>query len=286
MLVKKSLNANAVIAVDNQQQEFILFGKGIGYGKKNGDKVDESIVNQTFMPLNNTEIKEYVQLLEAIPITILDATRRIVSEAEKRLNTKLNPMLYIMLSDHLNFAIERAMTGINITNRAFWEMKNYYPEEFDLGLFALQVIDQQMNIVLPEEEAANIAFHLINAQTAEGIKKDGLNYANLISSMTTILRHSMGQNIDIESVHYQRFITHLKFFAERFFADKMLIDDNSKLFETVATAYPKATEVAFTIKDYLTTVYDKKMTKEELTFLIVHINRLRNAQEIDLKNKK
>ncbi|CCF26821.1 Putative uncharacterized protein [Leuconostoc citreum LBAE C11] len=46
----------------------------------------------------------------------------------------------------------------------------------------------------------------------------------------------------------------------------MLIDDNSKLFETVATAYPKATEVAFTIKDYLTTVYDKKMTKEELTF--------------------
>ena len=104
--------------------------------------------------------------------------------------------------------------------------------------------------------------------------------------MTTILRHSMGQNIDIESVHYQRFITHLKFFAERFFADKMLIDDNSKLFETVATAYPKATEVAFTIKDYLTTVYDKKMTKEELTFLIVHINRLRNAQEIDLKNKK
>ena len=89
MLVKKSLNANAVIAVDNQQQEFILFGKGIGYGKKNGDKVDESIVNQTFMPLNNTEIKEYVQLLEAIPITILDATRRIVSEAEKRLKNTI-----------------------------------------------------------------------------------------------------------------------------------------------------------------------------------------------------
>ncbi|MFH0349291.1 CAT RNA binding domain-containing protein [Leuconostoc citreum] len=26
------------MAVDNQQQEFILFGKGIGYGKKMGTK--------------------------------------------------------------------------------------------------------------------------------------------------------------------------------------------------------------------------------------------------------
>lgn len=34
MKIKKSLNANAVLAVNEDSSEYILFGKGIGYGKK------------------------------------------------------------------------------------------------------------------------------------------------------------------------------------------------------------------------------------------------------------
>lgn len=107
MRVKKSLNANAVIAINHEQQEFIFFGKGIGYGKKNGDKVDESIVNQTFIPLTNQEMRQYVALIEAISPDILETSREIVSDAEKKLQTELNPIVYLMLSDHISFAIER-----------------------------------------------------------------------------------------------------------------------------------------------------------------------------------
>lgn len=281
MLIKKSLNANAVIAVDKDDKEYILFGKGIGYGRKIGDRVDETVVNQTFIPVTNSEIQEYINLLTSIPPIMLELTRTIVSYAEEKLGQILNTSIYFMLSDHLNFAIERQKNGILVQNRVFWEIKTYYPAEFEVGLFALQLIQEELDVILPNEEAANIAFHIINAQTADGNKKDGMNNANLISGVISIVRYSIGQNIDTESVHYQRFITHLKFFSERYFSDSLLIEKNDLLFEQIAVSYPKATEIAFMVKDYLTSVYDKNIPKEEVTYLTVHINRLLNAQEID-----
>lgn len=61
----------------------------------------------------------------------------------------------------------------------------------------------------------------------------------------------------------------------------MLIEKNDTLFEQIAISYPEATEIAFMVKDYLTSVYEKHIPKEEITYLSVHINRLLNAQEID-----
>ncbi|MGX7047423.1 transcriptional antiterminator bglG:CAT RNA-binding region [Lactococcus piscium] len=281
MLIKKSLNDNAVIAVDKDDSEFILFGKGIGYGKKVGDVVDESVVNQTFIPLNDSAIKDYISLLASIPPVILEITRSTVEQAKKVLKCSLNTTVYFMLSDHLNFAIERQKNGIIIQNRVFWEIKTYYPDEFEIGQYALALIKKELGITLADEEAANIAFHIINAQSEDGVKKDSMNYANLISSVISIVRHSIGRQIYTESIHYQRFITHLKFFSERFFSDSMLTEKDDSLFEQIAIAYPKSTEIAFMVKDYLTTVYDKQIPKEEITYLSVHINRLIKTQEID-----
>ncbi|MGM3062948.1 PRD domain-containing protein, partial [Bacillus cereus group sp. BC318] len=87
-------------------------------------------------------------------------------EAEDRLGCSLNPSIYFMLSDHLNFAIERYKNDINVTNRVFWEIKNFYPQEFKIGLYALKLIKREFGLVLPEEEAANVAFHIINAQSS------------------------------------------------------------------------------------------------------------------------
>ena len=277
--IKKSLNANAILTVDEDSSEYILFGKGIGFGKKIGDPVDTDAVNQTFVALKNSELKEYLSILESIPEELLEITRLVIVESEERLNCKLNPSIYFMLSDHLNFAIERFKNKINITNRLFWELKNYYPKEFSIGLYALKLIKRELGLILPEEEAANIAFHIINAQTSQDMKGDGMNYAKLIASVNSLIRYSIHTTFDNSSAHYQRFITHLKFFAERFFNDRML-DDSGQLFEQIVQLYPQAIEISFLIKDHLELVYSKKITKEETAYLAIHINRLLNSEEI------
>ncbi|MGT2802821.1 PRD domain-containing protein [Streptococcus henryi] len=279
MKIKKPLNANAILVVDEDKSEFILFGKGIGFGKKVGDAVDSDNVNQTFIPLKNSDLKEYLTILESIPAELLELSRLVIIEAEERLNCNLNPSIYFMLSDHLNFAIERFKSNINVTNRVFWEIKNFYPQEFNIGLYALKLIKKEFGLVLPEEEAANVAFHIINAQSSAEMKADGMNYAKLIASVNSIIRYSINTDFDNSSVHYQRFITHLKFFAERFFNDKML-DDSNQLFEQIVQLYPRATEISFLIKDHLELVYAKKISKEEIAYLAIHINRLLSSEEI------
>lgn len=286
MIIKKTMNSNAVLATDDKGIEYILLGKGIGYGKKIGAAVEEDTVNQTFIPLKSSNLKEYMGILEAIPPELLEITREIVSEAERVLDCKLNPSIYFMLGDHLNFAVERFRSNISITNRVFWEIKTYYPKEFKLGEYSLKILKKECGVVLLQEEAANIAFHIINAQVKSGLQADGMNYAKLISSINSIIRYSISEEIDTDNVNYQRFITHLKFFAERFFSDSLLDESNNQLFEQIVMMYPQAVEISFLIKDHIEAIYSKKITKDEITYLTIHINRLLNSHKIEKQNDK
>jgi beta-glucoside operon transcriptional antiterminator len=279
--IKKVLNSSVVLVEDEQKKEFILIGKGIGYGQKTGNIIEEHQVDQMFIPIENIKAKEFLGLLDAIPPVFAELTQQIVTYAEEKLNTKLNTSIYFMLMDHLNFAVERYNKNINITNRVYWEIKNYYSEEFKIGEFALNLMNEKLKINLPIEEAANIAFHLINAQGQQAeSSKDGMRYAKMIGSIVNLVRYTFNINTDNENIHYTRFITHVKFFVERFYSDKMLDEKDNLLFEHLANLYPEAMSGAFKIKDYIEQVNGKTIPKEELAYLAVHIHRLINYNQL------
>ena len=56
------------------------------------------------------------------------------------LKLKLNQSIYVTLTDHINFAIERVSQGIEPQNALLWEIKRFYPQEFQLGIYALELI--------------------------------------------------------------------------------------------------------------------------------------------------
>jgi beta-glucoside operon transcriptional antiterminator len=278
--IKKVLNSSVVLVEDEHNKEFILIGKGIGYGQKTGNIIAEHQVDQMFLPVENMKAKEFLGLLDSIPPVFVELTQQIVSYAEDKLNSKLNTGIYFTLMDHLNFAVERYRKNINITNRVYWEIKNYYPEEFKIGEYALNLMNEKLQIELPIEEAANIAFHLINAQGEQKeSSKDGMRYAKMIGSIVNLVRYSFNINTDKENIHYSRFITHVKFFVERFYSDKM-IDENNVLFEQLANLYPEAMSGAFKIKEYIEQVNGKSIPNEEVAYLAVHIHRLINYSQL------
>lgn len=272
--IKKVLNSSVVLVEDEQKKEFILLGKGIGYGQKAGNIIEERQADQMFIPIENLKVKEFLGLLDEIPPIFIELTQQIVNYAEEKLNTKLSTGIYFTLMDHLNFAVERYRKNLNITNRVYWEIKNYYKEEFEIGKFAVKIMNEKFQIELPKEEAANVAFHLINAQGEQKESRDGMRYAKMIGSIVNLVRYTLSINIDEESIHYTRFITHVKFFVERFYEDKMLEDESNLLFEQLASLYPEAMDGAFKIKEYIKQVNGKTIPNEELAYLAVHIHRL------------
>lgn len=272
--IKKVLNSSVVLVENEQKKEYILFGKGIGYGQKTGNMIEENKADQMFIPIENVKVKEFLGLLDEIPPVFIELTQQIVNFAEKKLNTKLNTGIYFTLMDHLNFAVERYKKNINITNRVYWEIKNFYPEEFEIGVFSLKLMNDKLKIDMPIEEAASIAFHLVNAQGEKQESKDAMKAAKMIGSIVNLVRYTLNINIDEKNIHYTRFITHVRFFVERFYANNMLEDESNVLFEQIASLYPQAMDGAFKIKEYIKQVYEKTIPNEELAYLAVHIHRL------------
>lgn len=272
--IEKVLNSSIVLAQNKDSKKFILLGKGIGYGKKNGMTIEEQSVEKIFVPVDNNELQKVSELMNEIPPEIIEVTQEIVAYAMKVLNVKFKDSIYFILSDHLNFAIKRFIENVNITNRVFWEVKNFYSKEFEVGLYAVNLMNTKFNISLPEEEAANIAFHIVNAQDEKDESIDTMKEAKLVGVIVNIVRYTIKDEFNTENIHYSRFITHIKYFVERYFSNNLLNETDDILYNQVRDKYKKAFSCALKIDDYFYEKYKTHLPHEELSYLIVHIQRL------------
>ena len=153
MRIKKVLNSSVVLVEDDAHQESILLGKGIGYGQKPGNVIAQRQENQVFLPVDNARSRQIVELVNSLPVAILELAQEIVIDAQQRLKTPLGENLVFVLADHLNFALERIRTGMVITNRVFCVIKSFYPQEFEAGLHAVEQVRQRLGVELPEQES-------------------------------------------------------------------------------------------------------------------------------------
>ncbi len=278
--IKKVLNSSVVL-IDNQGQVMIALGKGIGFGKKAGEKIDDSDIDQVFLPITETKSSQFAALVDEIPLRYFEMTKDIVQLAENYLPYTLNSTIYLTLSDHLHFAVERQQKGLSVTNRLYWEIKNYYAAEFEVAEKAMALLAENYQIVLPAEEASNIAFHLINAQSGNEENQDGLRKAKLISTIVNLVRYAIQQDVNTNSIHYSRFITHVRFFADRFFLDELTHETDEGLYRQMWALYPNAMDIATKVKAFLDQEFETKIPENEIVFLGVHINRLMNHSAID-----
>lgn len=77
---------------------------------------------------------------------------------------KLNDMVYISLIDHVHTSIVRFLDGVTVKNVLLWDIRRFYKDEYQIGLWALNLVEEKCKVRLPEDEAGFIALHLANAQ--------------------------------------------------------------------------------------------------------------------------
>lgn len=273
-IIKKVLNSSVVLVRDEKGKEFILLGKGIGYGKKAGETIQPSTDNQMFVPVGDQNTMQYLNVLETIPLPVLQVTKQIIVHAEKLLQTTFSNNLYFVLADHLQFAIERMKQNMIITNRVYWEIKTYYPQEFRAGTIALSLIEEDLGIRLPDEEAANIAFHLANTRSDSDGGYDSIKYAKVMAEINNIVIFGINRTLDKQSIHYIRFVTHIKFFVERYFTGKLLSGEDDSLYQRMKLMNPKEFSIALHVKEFLENKYHILLPDEEISYLTVHIVRV------------
>ncbi|MDB3086389.1 PRD domain-containing protein [Clostridioides difficile] len=274
MIINKILNNNVVITLDENDEEIIVMGKGIGYQKSKGSLIDKTKVNKVFR-ISNKEISNKLQeLLNNIPIEHMKLSSEIIEYAQTKLNKKLNESIYISLSDHTYSAIQRMKEGINVKNAILWEIKRFYKEEFEIGMKALDIIESKTGVKLPEDEAGFIAFHIVNAQLSEGHTLAS-DITKLIQEVLSIVRYHFRIEFHEESVFYYRFIMHLKFFAQRLLLNSAHEGETDKeLLSIIKSKYNKEFECVIKIKNFIKKQYNYILTDDELIYLTIHLAKV------------
>jgi beta-glucoside operon transcriptional antiterminator len=274
MIIYKVFNNNAVVIKDENGVEKVVMGCGLAFKKKNGDELDESKIDKIFVlsdPLVNNRFQE---LVASIPIDYVEFGEEIIEYAAKVLEVDLNDTIYLSLIDHLHSAVRRFQEGIGIKNAILWDIRKFYKKEFEIGLKALDMIEKRFSLRLPEDEAGFIAIHFVEAVTRKGAE-DIHQVAEIISEITNIVSYNFHIFFNEESLYYFRFITHLKFFAQRLLEGKTYLDDEQDdLLQIIRKKYVNAYECAEKICEFLKKKYKYNASSDELLYLTLHIERV------------
>lgn len=179
--VTHALNNNAVAAVaDDSDVPTILIGKGIGFGRRPGDAIAPSDVQEHYVALGSDRM-QYLDLLNRIGPEVLSAIASGLELAQEQLGD-LHPSVYVMLTDHLAFAVERLNEGQRIANPLLAEIRARFPREFVAAEILLRHVNARLGIALPTDEAAFITLHLRAASTGETVKRP-LSQANALAGL-------------------------------------------------------------------------------------------------------
>lgn len=272
MRIQKAINNNIVWSTDASGKEVIVLGNGVGFKKSKGDSVDQARIEKVFY-LSNDKMSQFEQLVKSIPLSSIKAAEKIIDYAKKQINIELNDNIYIALTDHLNYAIERKKQGIQFKNALLWEIKKYYPKEFSIGEEAVRIIEDDLNVKLSEDESGFFALHVVNAELP-GDTSQGMDMPDIINDIVNLVKFTIKKDIKESSLSYERFITHLKFFLQRVIAHQLYRAEDLPWAGELKEEYALAYKTALRIQSYVKAKLKYNISEEEITYLTIHIQRI------------
>ncbi|SHH13009.1 BglG family transcription antiterminator [Tepidibacter thalassicus] len=274
-VVKKILSNNAILVSENEK-EYILLGKGVGFSKKRG-MVLENIENveNTFVSLTGEDKDQYESLLSKVDKEVLSLVEEIIYMASRELNEELNPHIHIGLVDHINFAIKRLKEGIEIVNPFLMETKLMYPEEYSIAEKAVNILKQKLGIQIPDAEIGFIAFHIHGGRVNKS-RSGALKNAKLINLIVKYIEDKLKINLRKDSLDYHRFVTHLMGVLDRVKNKKYL---KNVLLPKLKEEFIVEYKIAYDISKIIQNELKLKVPEDEIGYMTLHIYKLNNSNK-------
>ena len=278
MRIDRVINNNVVSAVEENGTEVVVMGKGVGFQMRHGMTIPEEQIEKVFRLDNPSSMDQFKNLVASLPPERLQISTEVIQYAKGVLNKKLSPNIYLTLTDHINFAIERFQDHMLFGNPLLREVRAFYKEEYMIGTFALDLIERRLGIAFPVDEAASIALHIVNAEYNTKMR-DTIDITRIIQDVLDLVREYFQMELDETSLSYERLITHLRFLAHRIYSGESL-DDGAGLEEfhaMIRQMYPEEYACSRGVKEFIWQTYGHEVSEEEVSYLSVHIRRVRNC---------
>ena len=271
MKVLKVINNNVLSCVDDRGREAVAMGRGLGFQLKPGMEFQESDAEKIFRMDSQEQTAKLQDLIQRVPAGLLELCSQMVDHADKVLGRRLNQSIYLTLTDHIQFAMERCRNKEHLPNALLTEVRVFYPEEFTIGCYVIDQIRQHMGLSLPVDEAASIALHIVNAEY-DRTMNNTMRAAQVLHPMVEILE-SCGLPLNTDSLRYSELLVHLKFLAMEAFTSDISEGTLNILPKSYLDAIPEAWNCAKAICDYLCQQSGRNISGAEAAYLSLCIQR-------------
>ena len=270
----KSINNNIVSAIDDEGNEVILMGKGLGFNAKSSKKIDEKNIEKVFRMHSQNEMDALKNLWLNMPLEYIEVTDEIIKYANSFLEIDLNQNIYITLTDHINFAIMRYKENMIFENALLMEVRRFYKKEYLVGEYALKLIEKRLGVKFNKDEAASIAFHIINAEYNSTINET-LKITRLVGSIVRESEMFIDRKIDPESIFYERFITHIKFLLQRLSRHEEKTELGIEFVNTIKNLCKDEYEFAEKIAEIIKEHQNYDLSVEDKSYIALHLKQMK-----------
>lgn len=268
------LSHNVVMTKLSTGKNSIVFGKGVGFKTEPGKLIEESQIKQEFLLQTSAVMEHYEHILQAVDFRIIGVVEEVIAFAQGHLEGEFSETIHSALVDHINLAIERTQRGIYITNPFTFEIQHLYRDEFRVAERAVEYLNEQLDVKLPQDEVSFLAMHFHGARRKE---KEGKPIAEV-----KLISHVLdeGKRIGIqfdESLSTVHFISHLKGLIDRVKVGKTL---SNPLLVQIREEYEDVFARAIILANKIADGLQKPVPLEEVGFLTMHLQRLMQRQDI------
>src|SRR5690606_4256130 len=270
--IKKVLNNNVLIAVHKKIQEIALIGKGIGFGRKQGEEISPQKAEKIFVLKNQKEQEQYKMLVTQVDEDFIEVMNDVIHHITNRVHGQLNEHIHIALTDHISFAIKRLEQGLEFTNPFLLETKSLYPTEYEISEEVIKILQDKLGVSFPEGEIGFVALHIHSAISNHTLSEVN-QYSQLIRQVVGMIENSLDVTLDRQSIHYLRLIRHLRYTIDRVKSGEVLEEPES-LKKVLKQEYPICYNLSWKVIKVMQQALKVKVYDAEAVYLTMHLQRL------------
>ncbi|HCJ06804.1 MAG: PRD domain-containing protein [Lachnospiraceae bacterium] len=272
--VEKVLNHNAVIAIsDESHGEYLLMGKGIGFGKKINERMEIRDTDTVYSLQEKTERGDSGSLAKSISPVCLEIADEVLQQARKNFGKVDQNMLFPM-ADHIEFAVKRIQNHEEIRNPLTDDIRVLFHAEFKTAMCIQDILQERLGIQMDEDEIGYIALHIHSAIEDEKVSQ-AMQMAQAVRKCVALVEEQIGKPIDVLSLSYNRLMNHIRYMVVRAMKGEEL---KVSMNDYMELKFPQSFSMAQIVCDQVSHDLRKQLSETEIGYLAMHIERVTSAE--------
>lgn len=273
--ITKILNHNSFMGIESKNdQECLIMGKGVAFGKKVGQTVSVTGDVRVYSLKELTDRGEAREIIKSVSPLCLELANEVLNQAEEEFG-KVDRSILFTMADHLDFAVRRIQNGEQISNPLTDDIRIMFYKEYKVAGCIRDLLKEKLGIRIDEHEIGYIALHVHAAIVDENVSQ-AMEIARTVRECICMVEEETGKSIDVMSLSYNRLMNHVRYMVARaIHGEKLKMSLNDYMSVKFPGPYMTAEKICRKMEKSL----KLPIPDIEIGYLAMHLERMMDREE-------